>query len=97
MNRNMTSTITVLLLVVLSGCATTSTPELVEQAQLTGDWTAVDARFEALDQTEGQSKQLCPIGTKQWCFKRHDKESKNSCSCVDKSVVRDRLVSLLGH
>jgi hypothetical protein len=92
MNRNSFPAITVLLTLLLSGCATTSTPELIEQAQLTGNWTAVNARFKALDRAAGQSKKMCPRGTTPWCVKRARRES---CSCVSASESRDRWKSLL--
>jgi hypothetical protein len=91
MNRNTFWAISVLSALLLSGCATTSTPELIEQAELTGDWTAVNARFAALDRAEGQSNQMCPSGTKPWCVKRIGKES---CSCISDSEGRDRWESL---
>jgi hypothetical protein len=91
MNRNTFSAITVLLTLLLSGCATTSTPELIEQAQLTGNWTAVNARFKALDRAAGQSNKMCPRGAKPWCVKRIGKES---CSCISDSEGRDRWESL---
>ncbi len=91
MNRNTFSAITVLLTLLLSGCATTSTPELIEQAQLTGNWTAVNARFKALDRAAGQSNKMCPRGAKPWCVKRSGKES---CGCVSNSDGRVRWESL---
>ena len=94
MNRNTFSAITVLLMLLLSGCATTSTPELIEQAQLTGNWTAVNARFKALDRAAGQSDKMCPRGTKPWCVKRSI--GQESCSCVNDSAGRDRFESLWG-
>ena len=95
MNRNTFLAITVLLTLLLSGCATTSTPELIEQAYLTGDWTAVNARFKALDRAAGQSNKMCPRGTKPWCVKRSI--GQESCSCVSDSEVRDRMESLWGQ
>ena len=95
MNRNTFLAITVLLTLLLSGCATTSTPELIEQAYLTGDWTAVNARFKALDRAAGQSNKMCPRGTKPWCVKRSI--GQESCSCVSDSVGRDRMESLWGQ
>lgn len=86
--------ITVLLTLLLSGCATTSTSELIEQAQLTGNWTAVNTRFKALDRAVGQSNKMCPRGSKSWCVKRSI--GQESCSCVSNSVGRDRFESLLG-
>ena len=78
MNRYIFWAITVLLTLLLSGCATTSTPELIGQAQLTGNWTAVDARFKALDRAAGQSNKMCPRGAKPWCVKRSI--GQESCS-----------------
>ncbi len=94
MNRYTFWAITLLLTLLLSGCATTSTPELIEQAQLTGNWTAVDARFKALDRAAGQSNKMCPRGTKPWCVKRSI--GQESCSCVSDSVGRDLFESLWG-
>ena len=91
MNRNTYWTLTVLLSLLLSGCATSSTPDLIEQAQLTGNWTAVNARYEALDRAAGQPSQMCPSGAKPWCVKRKGKES---CRCVSDSEGRDRFESL---
>jgi hypothetical protein len=91
MNRKLFLTVAVLLAFLLSGCATTSTPELIEQAQLTGNWTAVNARYEALDRAAGQSNSMCPRGAKPWCVKRKGKES---CRCVSDSEGRDRFESL---
>ena len=94
MNRKTFWAISILSALLLSGCATTSTHELIEQAQLSGDWTAVNARFAALDQAEAQSRQMCPSGTKPWCVEHVGKES---CSCVSDLAVRERLVSLWGQ
>jgi len=95
MNRNTFLAITVLLTSLLSGCATTSTPELIEQASLTGDWTAVNARFKTLDRVEDQSNEMCPPGTKPWCVKRS--VGQEACSCVSNSKARERLESLWGQ
>ena len=92
MNRYTFWATTVLLTLLLSGCATTSTPELIEQAQLTGNWTAVNARFKALDRAAGQSNKMCPRGTKPWCVKRS--VGQESCSCVSDSEARERWESL---
>lgn len=91
MNRKPFWAITALLTLLLSGCATTSTPELIEQAQLTGNWTAVDARFRALDRAERKSNKMCPPGTKPWCVKRIAKET---CNCVSDSKSRELWESL---
>ena len=95
MNRNTFSAITVLLTLLLSGCATTSTPELIEQAQLSGNWTAVNARFKALDRAAGQSDKMCPRGAKRWCVKRS--VGQESCGCVSNSEAREQFESLWGQ
>jgi hypothetical protein len=95
MKRNTLLAITVLLTFLLSSCATTtSTTELIEQAQLTGNWTAVNARFNALERAASQSNKMCPRGAKLWCVKRSGKES---CGCASNSEGRDRWDSLLGQ
>ena len=94
MNRDTFRAITVLVASLLSGCATTSTPELIEQAQLTDNWTAVNTRFEAMDEAGDQSEQMCPRGTKSWCVMRNGNES---CSCVSDAAARKRLLALWRH
>ena len=94
MIRNIFWAISVLSALLLTGCATTSTPELIEKAQLTGNRTAVNARYDTLDRAEGKPGKMCPAGTKPWCDERIEKES---CSCVSSSSVRDRINSVLGH
>ncbi len=91
MNRNMILAFIVLLTFLLSGCVTTSTPELIEQARLTGNWTAVNARLIAIDRAASQTDKMCPRGTKPWCVKRGKRES---CSCVSDSEGRDIWDSL---
>lgn len=95
MNTNTFLTIAVLLALFLSGCATTSTPELIDQAYLTGDWTAVDARLKALDRAEHNSNKICPRGKKRWCVKRS--VGQESCSCVSDLESRERFEDLLGQ
>ena len=95
MNRYTFWAIAVLLTLLLSGCATTSTPELIEQAYLTDNWTAVNARFEALDRAEDQSNKMCPRGTKRWCVKRSVRQE--SCGCISNSEARERFESLWGQ
>jgi outer membrane murein-binding lipoprotein Lpp len=91
MNRNMFLAIAVLSTLLLSGCATTSTPELFEQARLTGNWTGVNARLNAIDRAANQADKMCPRGAKPWCVKRGRIET---CRCVGDSDGRDRWDSL---
>ena len=91
MNIKMFLAITVLLPLLLSGCATTSTPELIEQEQLTGNWTAVNARLSAIERATSRADKMCPRGAKPWCTKRGSKET---CRCVSDSAGRDRWDSL---
>ena len=85
MRRNNILTISILWLSLMSGCAS-STQDLVEQAQLSGDWTLVNIRMAAIERREAQSKQSCPRGTKRWCISRIGRER---CSCVSDSEGRD--------
>lgn len=86
--------VTILSVLPLYGCATTDTADLIEQAQITDDWSAVNERFERLDRAEDRSKKMCPRGQKPWCDERIERES---CTCTSDSVVRDRLVALFGQ
>ena len=92
MGKNTIWVISILSILLLSGCAT-STADLVKQAQLTSDWTLANKRFEAIERREAQRPQSCLHGMKSWCVKRFRKQS---CSCVSDSEFRDRLDSLLG-
>ena len=91
MSRNTFLVITVVLPLLLSGCATTSTPELVERAWLSGDWTAADASFNASKRAARQSNNMCPRGAKPWCVRRG---GKKSCGCISDVDGRDRWESL---
>ena len=92
MYRNTVWTINILMMLLLSGCAP-STQALVEQAQISGDWTLVDKRYDAIERREIEKKQFCPDGTRLWCSKDLRKET---CSCVKDTDFRGRLDSLLG-
>ena len=92
MCRNNIWTISILAIFLLSGCAP-STHDLIEQAQLTGDWSFVNKRIAAIDRREAQRPQSCPRGTKRWCISRLGHEK---CSCVSDSEFRDMFDSLLG-
>jgi len=85
-------TISILAIFLLSGCAP-STHDLIEQAQLTGDWSFVNKRIEAIERRETQAQQSCPRGTKRWCIRRIRDEK---CSCVSDSEGRDMFERLVG-
>ncbi len=92
MYRISSRTLSILAMFLLSGCAS-STNDLIKEAQLTGDWSLVNSRMEALERREAQDQPSCPIGTKLWCFSSLDREE---CSCVSDSKGRDRFESILG-
>ncbi len=87
MCRNSIWTISILAMFLLSGCAA-STQDLIDQAQLTGDWSVVNKRFAAIERREEQQPPSCPLGTRPWCTKSL---RKVKCSCMDDSAVRDRF------
>lgn len=74
----------------MSACAQ-SRQDLIKQAQLTGDWTAVDKRIEAVARYEEENRQFCPRGTRLFCVKRIRDEQ---CSCVSDWQGRDMLKRL---
>ncbi len=80
--------LSIIFLFLLFGCAT-STAELVEQAQLTGDWSLVDERDAARDRREARS-QSCRLGTTKYCMGRPGSEN---CSCVSTSGIQDMMRS----
>jgi len=69
------------------GCAS-STHDLIEQAHLTGDWSLVNQRFDAMEKRATLAPQSCPRGTTQWCTKRFRDER---CGCVSNADLRDQL------
>lgn len=81
----------VLLLSLLSGCASSS-EDLIEQAELTGDWTLVNQRMAALERLEARKPPSCPRGNKPWCINR---QGKMKCSCVSDSQARESFEMLL--
>ncbi len=91
MCRNSIWTISILALLLMSACAT-STHDLIEQAQLTGNWTLVNKRIAALERLEARSLQLCPLGEKRW---RTSRLGHEKCSCVSDSEVRDMFDALV--
>ncbi len=83
-------TISILAMFLLSGCAS-STQDLIEQAQLTDDWSFVNKRMATLERLEPQHPQSCPRGMRRYCVRRMREEK---CTCVSNSDFRDMLESL---
>ncbi len=81
--------LSILLLSLLFGCAT-STADLIEQAQLTDDWSLVDKREEARDRREARRGPSCSSGTTSYCVGSPVRES---CSCVSTSGIQDMMRS----
>lgn len=81
--------LSILSLFLLLGCAP-STHDLIDQAHLTGDWSLVNQRFDAMEKRATPRPQSCPRGTTRWCNKRFRDER---CSCVNSADVRDVLRS----
>ena len=78
--------LSIIFLFLLSGCAT-STADLIEQAQLTGDWSLVDKREEAIDRRQARL-QSCRIGATKYCESR---SYGKRCSCVSTSEIQDGI------
>ena len=71
----------------LLGCAA-STPDLIEQAHLTGDWSLVNARMEAIERREAREPMACQRGTTPICNNRF---GDDRCSCIRNAEVRQLL------
>ena len=83
--------ITVIALVLLSGCgAFTSLEQLEAEAMLTGDWSAVEMRERQIARRNLHSTMQCPPGEIGYCEADF---GKNNCTCVD----QDRLNAFLSH
>ena len=77
------------------GCAP-STPTLTEHAHLTGDWSLVNARMEAIERREAREArkpQSCPRGTTRLCNNRF---GDDRCSCISRSDL-DEILGSLGY
>ena len=76
-------------LFLLLGCAP-STPDLIEQAHLTGDWSLVNKRMDAIERRQTHEASACPTGTTSFCSARF---GDKTCSCVRRSEIRQILGS----
>ncbi len=84
--------LSILTLFLLLGCAP-STPDLIEQAHLSGDWTLVNKRIEAIERRQARKPQECPRGETSFCSQRF---GDKRCSCVRNSEVR-YILGTLGY
>jgi outer membrane murein-binding lipoprotein Lpp len=75
----------------LLGCAA-STPDLIDQAHLTGDWSLVNARMEAIERREASKPKSCPRRTARVCNDRFGDDWLR-CDCIENSDVRQMLRS----
>ena len=82
--------LSIISLFLLLGCAP-STPDLIEQAHLTGDWSLVNKRMEAIERREARNSMSCPRGTTKLCNSRFGEER---CSCVRNAEMREMFGSL---
>ena len=81
--------LSILLLFLLCGCAA-SRADLFEQAQLTGDWSLVNKRDEAIDRREAL-RQSCRMSETKYCQGR---PGNVSCSCVRTSKIQGMMSSM---
>ena len=75
------------LVLLLIGCAP-STSALVNAAQVSGDWSRVDERYDAIDRRGEKLGRRCTKGSTALCVKRLGDED---CRCIPDPVFRERL------
>ena len=67
------------------GCGNYATlEELEEQALITGDWSAVEARERYIAKRKARRAQNCPPGYMAYC---ESMMSKKKCTCINKEVM----------
>ena len=85
----MKTVITVMALVLLSGCgAFKSMQQLEQEALLTGDWSAVEQRERQIARRNLKSSLHCPPGKIGYCQQDF---GETDCTCID----QDRLNAFL--
>ena len=84
--------LSIISLFLLVGCAT-SKSDLVEQAQLTGDWSLVDKRDAARDRREA-GLQSCRMSETKYCTGRR---GQVTCSCIPTSGIQGIFRSMQGN
>jgi len=81
--------ITILALLLLSGCGTFTTLEQLEAtAMLTGDWSEVEKRERTIQRRKLRAGSQCPPGAIAYC---HSYMSNNRCTCVKSEVIHSLL------
>lgn len=81
--------ITILVLLLLSGCGTFTTLDQLEAtAMLTGDWSEVEKRERIVERRKQRAGPQCPPGTIAYC---QSHMSKNRCNCVKSGVIHSLL------
>ena len=89
-DSNKVKVLSILSLFLLLGCAT-STPDLIETAHATGDWSLVNARMEAIESREARKPQACPRGSTLFY---NNRLRGDRCTCLRNSEVRQVLGTL---
>jgi len=81
--------ITILALLLLSGCGSFTTLEQLEAtAMLTGDWSEVEKRERIIQKRNMRAGPQCPPGTTAYCQSRL---SSVRCSCVRSELIHSLL------
>ena len=71
----------------LGACGTYHTlEELEQQALISGDWSAVEAREKTIARRKSRSGMMCPSGSKVYCERWGASER---CACVETATLRD--------
>lgn len=81
--------LSVLILMVMAGCAVGPTLEQLEtQALLTGDWSAVERRERAMLRRQARHGPKCPSGYIAYC---EDRFTDTVCGCLERSTMSSIL------
>ena len=81
--------ITILALLLLSGCGSFTTLEQLEAtAMLTGDWSEVEKRERIIERRKLRAGPECPPGTIAYC---QSYVSNDRCNCVRSEVIHSLL------
>ncbi len=77
----------VFLVLLLAGCAP-SMEKLTEEAEKTGDWTAVNARMATIEKEKSLRPESCGRNERYWCDEANNREG---CRCVDDEDAQEAL------
>jgi len=82
--------ITLLLLILLTGCGTyTPLEQLEREALLSGDWSLVEQRERMISRLNTRSGAHCPDGTINYCESNF---GETRCQCVSTKILRSALL-----